>query len=96
LRVSQICLALSKPLTLWYSSLHKDASKTVVACAFLWICSLMNCQYYQKAFRFQRSPKYLDGERMGDYAFCDSKMSSLLHQSAEVSQVELKVNEHWS
>jgi hypothetical protein len=35
LRVSQICLALSKPLTLWYSSLHNDANKTVVACAFL-------------------------------------------------------------
>jgi hypothetical protein len=28
-------LALSKPLTLWYSSLHKDANRTVVACAFL-------------------------------------------------------------
>jgi hypothetical protein len=49
-----------------------------------------------KSIPFQRSPKYLDGERIGDYAFCDSKMSSLLHQSAEVSQVELKVNEHWS
>jgi hypothetical protein len=36
----------------------------------------------------------LDGERIGDYAFCDSKMGSLLHQSAEVSQVELKVNGH--
>jgi hypothetical protein len=35
LRVSQICLALSKPLTLWYSSLHKDANRIVVACAFL-------------------------------------------------------------
>jgi hypothetical protein len=35
LRVSQICLALSKPLTLLYSSLHRDASKIVVAWAFL-------------------------------------------------------------
>src|SRR6187455_684932 len=34
LRVSQIYLALSKPLTLWYSSLHNDARRTVVACAF--------------------------------------------------------------
>jgi hypothetical protein len=34
LRVSQICLALSKPLTFWYSSLHKDVNRTVVACAF--------------------------------------------------------------
>jgi hypothetical protein len=35
LRVSQIYLALSKPLTLLYSSLQRDASKTVVAWAFL-------------------------------------------------------------
>jgi uncharacterized membrane protein required for colicin V production len=25
-----------------YSSLHKDAKRTVVACAFLWICSFIN------------------------------------------------------
>jgi hypothetical protein len=31
---AQICLALSKPLTLLYPSLHRDASKTVVAWAF--------------------------------------------------------------
>jgi hypothetical protein len=30
-----ICLALSKPLTLLYSSLQRDASNTVVAWAFL-------------------------------------------------------------
>jgi hypothetical protein len=35
LRVSQICLALSKLLTLWYLSLHNEANNTVVACAFL-------------------------------------------------------------
>jgi hypothetical protein len=34
--------ALSKPLTLLYSSLQRDASKTVVAWAFLCICSLIN------------------------------------------------------
>jgi hypothetical protein len=34
LRVSQICLALSKPLTLLYSSLQSEASKTVVAWTF--------------------------------------------------------------
>ena len=44
LRVSHVCLALSKPLTLLYSSLHNDANKTVVACAFLWICSLINIE----------------------------------------------------
>jgi hypothetical protein len=34
LRVSQIYLALSKLMTLLYSSLHRDASKIVVARAF--------------------------------------------------------------
>jgi hypothetical protein len=39
LRVSQISFALSKPLTLLYSSLHKEATSVLVACAFLWIDS---------------------------------------------------------
>jgi hypothetical protein len=30
--------------TLLYSSLHKDAKRTVVACAFLWIYSLINIE----------------------------------------------------
>jgi hypothetical protein len=34
LRVSHICLALSKPLTLLYSSLHRDAKRTVVSWTF--------------------------------------------------------------
>jgi hypothetical protein len=36
----------------------------------------------------------LDGERTSDYAFCDSKIRSPLHQSEEVYQVEWRVNEH--
>jgi hypothetical protein len=42
LGVSHICLALSKLLTLLYSSLHRDARKIVVSWAFLCICSLIN------------------------------------------------------
>jgi hypothetical protein len=35
LRLSHISFALSKPLTLLYSSLHRDARSTIVAWAFL-------------------------------------------------------------
>jgi hypothetical protein len=36
----------------------------------------------------------LDGERTSDYAFCDSKIRSPLHQSVEVCQEEWKANVH--
>jgi hypothetical protein len=97
LRVSQICLALSKPLTLLYSSLQRDANNTIVAWAFLWICSLIitGLSVLSKCIPFSTISHMLGWrERINDYAFYDSKTNSPLHQSVEVFQGELKVDAH--
>jgi hypothetical protein len=100
LKVPQISFTFSKPFTLLYSSLYKEANKTVVPWAFYGLVpQLLPCysSHYLHSiclFHSQLCPKCKDGAVKDGYTFYDSTKNNPPHQSSEACHEELNVNEN--